>query len=76
MAEASIEFQYFEHLVEYSIAVCRECKHGVLPNHIESHLQRVHRIKHSQAHSITERVHSWPGLVAYASELQAYAAWN
>jgi hypothetical protein len=30
MAEADIEFQHFEHLAAYSIAICKECRHGVL----------------------------------------------
>ena len=70
MAEADIEFQHFEHLAAYSIAVCKECRHGVLPSHVKSHLQRMHRVKDRQADTIAERVRSWPGLIAYASELQ------
>jgi hypothetical protein len=70
MAEADIEFQYFKHLAEYCIAICKECRHGVLPSHIQSHLQRAHMIQQKQAEDIAERVRSWPGLIEYASELQ------
>jgi hypothetical protein len=69
MAEADILFQYFEHLAEYSIAICKECRHGVLPSHIQSHLQRAHKIQQKQAEDIAQRVHSWSGLIEYASEL-------
>jgi hypothetical protein len=71
MAEADITFQYFEPLAEYSIAICKECRHGVLPSHIKSHLQRAHKVNHKQAEDIAERVRSWSGLIKYASELQA-----
>ena len=70
MAETGIEFQHFEHLAEYSIAVCKECRHGVLPSHIKSHLQRAHKVKQKQAEEIAEQVRSWPGLMEYASEIQ------
>ena len=69
MAAESGEFQFFEHLAEYSVAICRECRHGVLPSHIESHLQRVHRVKHKQAKHIAEKVRGWSGLTEYASEI-------
>ena len=62
--------QHFEHLADYSIAICKQCRHGVLPSHIKSHMQRMHRVKHRQANTIAKRVRSWPGLIEYASELQ------
>jgi hypothetical protein len=70
MAETDIELQHFEHLAAYSIAICKECRHGVLPGHIKSHLQRAYKVKQKQAEDIAERVCSWPGLIEYASELQ------
>jgi hypothetical protein len=70
MAETDIEFQHFEHLAEYCIAICKECRHGVLPSHIKSHLQRAHKVKQKHAEDIAERVRSWPGLIEYASEIQ------
>jgi hypothetical protein len=71
MAEIDLDFQHFEHLAEYSIAICKECRHGVLPSHVKSYLQHTHKVKHKQAEGIAERVCSWPGLIEYASELQA-----
>jgi hypothetical protein len=69
MVAESEEFQFFEHLAKYSVAICRECRQGVLPSHIESHLQRVHRIKQKQAKHIAEKVRGWSGLTQYASEI-------
>jgi hypothetical protein len=42
----------------------------VLPSHIKSHLQRIHRVKDRQANTIAERVRSLARLLEYASELQ------
>ncbi|KAG9375898.1 hypothetical protein A1F94_013642, partial [Pyrenophora tritici-repentis] len=54
MAESTVGGQHFEHLVEYALAVCRECQHGVLPSHIKSHVQRAHPAKRKQAKAIAE----------------------
>jgi superfamily II DNA helicase RecQ len=62
--------RYFEHLVEYQVAVCRECRHGVLPSHIERHLQRMHRVEHKEAERVAEAARGWAGLAEYASEVQ------
>jgi hypothetical protein len=70
MVETDVELQHFEHLAEYSIAICKECRHGVLPSHMKSHLQRAHKVKHKQAEDIAERVRSWAGLTEYASEIR------
>jgi hypothetical protein len=70
MAETDVELQHFEHLAAYSIAICKECRYGVLPSHIKSDLQCMHRFKDRQADTIAERVRSWPELIEYASKLQ------
>ncbi|KAK7185305.1 hypothetical protein PSPO01_08822 [Paraphaeosphaeria sporulosa] len=44
MAESKTAGKYFEHLPKYSLAICRECRHGVLPSHARRHLQRMHRV--------------------------------
>jgi hypothetical protein len=56
MAERGITFQHVEHLAEYSIAICKECRHGVLPSHIKSYLQRAHKVKHKRAEDMAESV--------------------
>jgi hypothetical protein len=32
MIEDSVASEYFKHLVEYALAICKECRHGVLPS--------------------------------------------
>jgi hypothetical protein len=70
MAESSVASQHFEHLAEYALAVCRECRHGVLPSQIKSHVQRSHRVKRKEAELIADEVRNWAGLIEYASELE------
>jgi hypothetical protein len=41
--------EYFEHLVEYALAVCKKCQHSVLPSQIKSYLQRTYRVSRKQA---------------------------
>jgi hypothetical protein len=70
MTENSVAGEYFKYLVAYALAVCKECRHGVLPSQVKSHLQRAHRVSQKQAESIAEDVASWTGLIEYASELE------
>lgn len=69
MTDDSVAGAYFEHLVEYALAICRECRHGVLPSQVKSHLQR-HRVSRKQAELAAEDVSSWAGLIQYAGELE------
>jgi hypothetical protein len=69
MAEDRVVNAHFDQLVEYALAVCKECQHGVLPSQIKSHVQRAHPPKRKQAKAIAEEVGSWPGLIQYAGEL-------
>ena len=61
---------YFDHLQAYLLAVCKECRHGVLPSHIESHLARAHKVHRKEAGLVADQVSSWTGLVQYASDVQ------
>jgi hypothetical protein len=64
------ESQYFEHVAEYSVAVCRECRYAVWPNQIKGHLQEQHNISRKVAEAVGQRVRSWAGLTLYPSELE------
>ncbi|KAI8930521.1 hypothetical protein NX059_012133 [Plenodomus lindquistii] len=66
----NVAVEHFEHLVEYGLAVCKECRHGVLPSQIQRHVQRAHPAKRMQAKAMAEEVDSWAGLIQYAGELE------
>ncbi|KAK5017889.1 hypothetical protein LTR39_001295, partial [Cryomyces antarcticus] len=63
--------EFFEHLVEYQLAICKRCGHAVWPEQIESHLTgKQHRIGRKKAVSTAESVQGWPELIQYPSELR------
>ncbi|PVH92180.1 hypothetical protein DM02DRAFT_481822, partial [Periconia macrospinosa] len=70
MAEVSVENQYFDHLVEYQVAVCKQCRYAVWPNQIEGHLRDQHGIKRKEARLVQEGIRGWVGLMQHPSELR------
>jgi Orsellinic acid/F9775 biosynthesis cluster protein D len=63
--------EHFHHLVEYQLAVCKECQYAVWPEQIAGHLHgKHHKIPRKRAQEIAEKVCSWPGLIPFASELE------
>jgi uncharacterized C2H2 Zn-finger protein len=70
MSEHEIACQYFEHVAEYSIVACRECRYAVWPGQIESHLQGQHKVSYKQAEIVGEQIRNWAGLLQYPSELE------
>ena len=58
IAESSVAGECFDYLAEYALAVCKKCRHSVLPSQIKRHLQRAHRVRHKQAESIADEVSS------------------
>jgi hypothetical protein len=57
--------QYFEHVPEYSVAACRECRYAVWPDQIEGHLQEQHKVSCKKAKAVGEEVRTWARLVQY-----------
>src|SRR6185369_1205307 len=70
MADTGLECRYFEHLVEYKLAICRECRYAVWPDQVEGHLHDQHKISRKKAGFVGEIVRDWPGLIRYPSELE------
>jgi hypothetical protein len=62
--------QYFEHVPEYSVAACRECRYAVWPDQIEGHLQEQHKVSCKKAKAVGEEVRTWARLVQYPNELE------
>jgi hypothetical protein len=70
MPNPSINCQYFEHVAQYSIAACRECRYAVWPDQIKSYLQGQHKVSCKEAEAVEEQVRNWAGLIQYPSELE------
>ncbi|RYO26416.1 hypothetical protein AA0113_g12493 [Alternaria arborescens] len=64
------EQQIFEHLADYQLAVCRECRYAVWPDQIEGHLQKQHKKSLKSAQAVGNAVRQWPSLLQYPSELE------
>jgi hypothetical protein len=58
IAESSIAGRCFKYLVEYALAVCKECRHSILPSQIKNYMQHTYSIKQKQAKTIAEEVSS------------------
>jgi len=61
--------QYFHHLAEHRVAVCKECQYAVWPDQIEGHLQEQHKTRRKDASKIGNEVRGWAGVMQYPSEL-------
>ncbi|KAI0604030.1 DUF3505 domain-containing protein, partial [Pyrenophora tritici-repentis] len=42
----------------------------IMPDQIEGHLQRQHKVSHKEAEAVGQQIRSWAGLVQYPSELE------
>jgi hypothetical protein len=62
---------HFHHLMEYQLAVCKECQYAIWPEQIGGHLHgKHHKLSQKKAQEIAEEVRGWPGLISFANELQ------
>lgn len=71
MSSTSAASQLFEHLAEYQVAVCKECRYAVWPNQIAGHLQKQHQKSRKEAEAVGESICGWAGLIQYPGELDA-----
>lgn len=63
--------EYFHHLPERQVIICKECQYAVWPSQVRSHLQgKQHRIPGKEAAAIQDDIKQWPGVVPFASELE------
>jgi hypothetical protein len=54
---------------EKAVVVCKECKHGVWPDTVRSHLNgKRHRIPRTEAAQIQDQVEEWPGVAKSRSD--------
>jgi hypothetical protein len=63
----------FVHLPKYHVVVCtgKECRHAVLPIHVDSHLSSPHHSYNTeQRKQVVQEVQQIPGLIQDRRELQ------
>ena len=61
----------FVHLPEYRIIICVECKHAVLPSHVDAHLkdENKHNASKEEQERIYQEVQQIEGLIEERAEL-------
>ena len=62
--------QEFEHVSEWQIVVCKQCRYAVWPSQIEGHLRnKQHHMPGKQAAILSEEVEQWPGVARFPGEI-------
>jgi hypothetical protein len=63
--------EYFVHLPDYQVVICKECKHAVLPGHIDAHLGgEKHGLKKPDRDMILEEIAEINGLIGNEETLK------
>lgn len=58
--------ELFEHLEQWRVIVCRQCRYAVWPSEVATHLtSKQHGHNRKVARSVAEEVEGWPGTIAY-----------
>jgi hypothetical protein len=61
---------HFEHLIDFQVIVCKQCKYAVLLNRLDTHLgSSKHRIGPIQRRQIQQEIATWPGLLQDEADL-------
>jgi hypothetical protein len=59
---------FFEHVPNWQIIVCKQCRCAVWPSEVAAHLtNKQHSKPHRIANNIREEVEQWQGVIQYAS---------
>jgi hypothetical protein len=58
-----MEHQIFEKIPELRIMLCRQCKHGVHPKEVATHLRKKHYLKTSDIQPIVQTVQQWNDII-------------
>lgn len=62
--------EHFQHLHEWQVIVCKQCRHAVWPQEVQSHLQGgQHRMSIKRAQAIAMEVREWPGVIHCKTDL-------
>ncbi len=58
--------EYFTHLLEFQVIICKECQHAVLPSHIDPHFatKPQHWLAKRERQRIANEIAEVPGLIS------------
>ena len=62
---------HFQHLTEWEVIVCKECKYAVWPRQVAGHLtNRQHKMPRKQAIGISDEIEQWHGIAQFPGEFE------
>jgi hypothetical protein len=62
---------HFQHLTEWEVVVCKECRYAVWPRQVVGHLtNRQHRMPKKQAVGISDEIEQWHGIAQFSGEFK------
>lgn len=62
---------HFQHLTEWEVVVCKECRYAVWPRQVVGHLtNRQHRMPRKQAVGISDEIEQWHGIAQFSGEFK------
>jgi len=65
--------EYFIHLRDYNVIVCRKCRYAVLPSRLDTHLASPkHRVEARRRAEIGQEVGTWTGLLRNEADLERF----
>ena len=62
---------HFQHLTQWEVVVCKECRYAVWPRQVVGHLtNRQHRMPRKQAVGISDEIEQWHGIAQFSGEFK------
>lgn len=65
-----MEEQLFETIPHLRVMICRQCRYGVWPAEVESHLKHQHQLNYQTVRQMVQAIHQWPGLASNYQDVQ------
>lgn len=63
--------EYFTHLLEFQVIICKKCQYAVLPSYIDAHFTaKLHQCKKEERQRIAEEVAEINGLIGNEETLR------
>ncbi|KAL4887742.1 hypothetical protein BDV59DRAFT_206691 [Aspergillus ambiguus] len=62
--------ELFEQVPRLQVIICRQCRYGVWPAEVETHLKKQHQLDHTTVAPIVKTVSGWRGIATQRQAVQ------
>lgn len=63
---------HFQHLSEWQVIICKECRYAVWPRQVAGHLtNKQHRLPRKEAVAISDEIDQWHGIVRFPGDFDS-----